>query len=277
MRRQIALPFLCLVACSEATAPALPPGARALAPPPVYRRWWMMAESCAARTGSFDAVRWYVVAGADSILLEGQGVGGYYTAAGHRIVLAEGASLSGPLVRHEMLHALLGAGGHPRAEFLGRCGGVVACIEQCLRDAGPAPPADPAASRVSPSALAVGVSVDPAAPSAAQDGGWFAVTVTARNPAAHAVVVELPPPGDDGPSVGFSFRLDRPDGGVLQNDRVLDPSLARFGPGETKRQVYDFRVGARLGWGEVPTGTYRVSGAYSDHWTAAQDSLVVSP
>ena len=58
--------------------------------------------------------------------------------AGALTVLAGTDTIEGSVVRHEMLHALVRAKGHPRAQFLQRCGGIVACGPDCVHDAGPA-------------------------------------------------------------------------------------------------------------------------------------------
>ncbi|HEY0779780.1 MAG TPA: hypothetical protein VGD56_17565, partial [Gemmatirosa sp.] len=112
------------------TDPALPAGATRLTPPPVYARWWAMTEACSGLRRDLGAVDWYVTTGAPSISDGHQSdLGGYYSPASNRIVLADTAALDGATIRHEMLHALLGpaVAGHPRAQFLGRCAGVVHC------------------------------------------------------------------------------------------------------------------------------------------------------
>lgn len=278
MRRRALLLLAVLAAgCDDPVAPRLPEGARPFTPPAVYARWWAMVESCSRGRGDLAAVRWYVVPGAEFVAADGQRVGGYYTRAAHRVVLAGDGQFAGSLVRHEMLHALRRDGGHPRGAFLGDCGGTVACVGGCVRDAGPAPAPDPAAVRAPASALVLAVTADPAQLAGSTDGGFFAVTVTARNPAPGAVVVELPASGDAGPSVGFSYAADGPSASVEYSERVWDASAAQFGAGEVKRWVFDLRVGSRPGYGELPPGTYRVRGGYSTEWVTSAAPVELRP
>src|SRR5262245_7972265 len=135
-------------ACRELVDPPLPAGAEAFVAPSEYGLWWTLTEACANRTASLSDVSWYVVRGARMIRDGGKTVSGYWSAASNRIVLAEDAAQTGAVVRHEMLHALLQTGGHPRTAFLENCGGVVSCGEDCVRDAGPAPAAPTSAVAV---------------------------------------------------------------------------------------------------------------------------------
>jgi hypothetical protein len=134
----------------------LPPTARQFESLPVYQRRWAMTEACSGLTGSLPAITWVVGPDQSSLTVDSEnGVAGYWTFAGNRIVLAAPETLDGPVVRHEMLHALLQAPGHPRDQFLANCAGVVLCETACITDAGPAPPADPQAVLISPESLVV--------------------------------------------------------------------------------------------------------------------------
>src|SRR5689334_7334027 len=95
---------------------------------------------------------------------EADQVDGYWIQQGNPIVLAGSAQFNGPVVRHEMLHALVGAG-HSREQFLHRCGGVVACEDICLRDAGPPPASGPQVVEVTPDSLEIATVSTPALPS----------------------------------------------------------------------------------------------------------------
>ena len=53
---------------------------------------------------------------------------------GNRIVLVKQAVTWNIGVRHEMLHALLRVGTHPREYFLDRCRGVVYCGDNVCSD-----------------------------------------------------------------------------------------------------------------------------------------------
>jgi hypothetical protein len=123
----------------------------------VYAQWWAETQACALRTGDVASIRWYVVPGvAHFRTVRGDGVASYH-AATRRIVVAEEALLSGPVVRHEMLHALLGdVAGHPGDAFLGDCAGVVSCRAECRREAGRPVPRPPLLARVAQRARELG-------------------------------------------------------------------------------------------------------------------------
>jgi hypothetical protein len=141
-----------------------------------------------------------------------------------------------------------------------------------VADAEPAPTPDASVARVPASALEVAVQVAPATPSVAQAEGFFTVTVTARNPASHPVVV-VPAAGG---SLARSFVLGvQADFGSFEREESApDPSLALFAAGETKRQVYDFRVvpfgtpsGAALGARVLPPGAYTITARFDERST----------
>ena len=263
-----------LATCTFATAPERPPGAVALQPPAVYARWWAMAQSCSGLVGPLSSVSFWHVPGEDSFLRDGRHVLGYWTNAGNQIVLAGNAALEGGNVRHEMLHALLRVGGHSRDQFLAKCAGVVDCGEDCIGDAGPPTPADPAALPVSPRLLEVAVDVAPASPSLAQDGGYFTVTVSVRNPQQRSVVARLGSTNIRARS--FQFEVRGATGSLAGNEIVLDASSVTFAPGETKRQVFDFAVGDDFARRRLPPGEYTVLGGYGVQ-LAAPRPLTVAP
>lgn len=281
------------LACETTTEPALPGGATLLTPPVVFAHWWAMTESCSGLQGNLAAVTWYVVTGSESVSNGVEsGLAGYYSPKSNRIVLADTGGLDGAAIRHEMLHALLGPSvtGHPRDEFLGRCAGIVRCVEMCITDAGPPPPADPAAVTVSPSALRVAGVVDPPAPNTGVDDGWFTFTILVTNPLTTPIEVSLAPSGDGGPPVSFSWdaeclRALRSCGNLFENlrdERADDAaSVTRFAPGETKRFVVDFRIADRqdIYWA-LPAGAYALTGYYNGRLTgpaSTPDTALVGP
>lgn len=266
--------------CGDVVAAPLPPGSEQIAPPPAYRLWWQMVESCSARTAPFERVSWYVIPGAAQLSATQPDVQGEWFPDGNRIVLAGKFQLAGPLVRHEMLHALLGAhaSDHPRDEFLGRCGGVVVCEGECLKDAG-VPTSPPEGTPVvPPDSLDLGAEITPAAPSASAAGGYFALTLTARNPTSHAMLVLL---RSSAPlfvrPVTFSYLLAVGSLSVQNNVRVMDASEVLFAPGETKRQVFDFHVGDDATTGGLPVGDARVVGAFGSHAMATAFHFSIVP
>jgi len=291
-RRCLALLALAGIACETLTDPALPDAATILTPPPVYARWWAMTEACSGLHRDMSAVTWYVATGSLSIS-DGKddNLAGYYSPASNRIVLADTANLGGSVIRHEMLHALLGPSvtGHPRDQFLGRCAGTVDCIGGCLTDAGPPPPPDPAAVTVSPSALEITTAIDPPAPSRAIDDGWFTFTILVTNPRATPVIVALPPSGNALPPVTFNWDINfltvaSPPGSFPDptfGARADDPASAtRFAAGETKRMVADYRVGDEE-FAVLLPGTYVFTGSFGARdeggISAKPDTVTVGP
>jgi len=264
-----------LFGCESPAAPLLVEGAQRFDPPPAYHLWWELTQECSGRRALFSRVRWYYVPGTVTLEVDGQRVEGYWTAP-NTIVLAHAAVHDGPLVRHEMLHALQDADGHPREFFLERCGGVVMCEGRCLEDAGPPPPANAAAPRVDPSALEVGVELRPRGPSLGLYGGHFTLVVTARNPRSDAVIATLPPTSFGEPSTSFEYLIENLVGlgGAV---RAWDAGVTRFAPGETKRQAFDLYLAGAVGIGDggLPPGTYRFFGAYGGHWSAVPATLTV--
>ena len=264
-----------VVACHELVDPPLPAGAEAFAAPAVFELWWNMTETCSKRTAPLSGVSWYVVRGARTINDGRNTVSGYWSAASNRIVLAEAAAQVGAVVRHEMLHSLLRAGGHPRQAFLNDCGGVVSCGEDCLRDAGPAPAAPASAIGVPAESLDVSVEITPASPTSALFDGHFALTVLARNVSTRPVVASLSG-GFESQAVGFRFAIAASGRQLVYDEPVHDASETQFLPGETKRHVFDFVVGGPGQPWAIEPGTHRVEVAYGAHWSSPID-LDVSP
>jgi hypothetical protein len=268
-------PLLALaLACEEVTA--LPPGSQSFVPPPEYRLWWSMTEACSGLHGSFSSVDWYVVPGTTDLPGTHGEYQGEWFVQGNRISLASAEQFDGSLVRHEMLHALLGVDGHPRSEFLDRCAGTVVCVEECMEAAGPFtdPPAE--TPSVSASTLQVGVELEPDPTSAAAYDGYFGLVVTAHNPADHAVIVRLPPYGDDNLGVGFLYLLGTDTtNGVGTFALAYDKQVTFFRPGETKRQIFDLRIG-QVHDGNLSPGNYLVVGSYGGH-DGPYQSITLSP
>ena len=92
-----------------------PDGARRVDPPPAYQTWWERTQACSARNGDFSRLEFFAVPGAEFTCPTGQCVGRWEP--GHRIYIAEKFLASELVVRHEMLHELLGGGGHPNPPF----------------------------------------------------------------------------------------------------------------------------------------------------------------
>lgn len=268
-----------LISCDVATEP-LPPNAEEFAPPAVYKRWWTMTEGCSAHSGDFEALRWYHVPG-HLLQVNGQEASGYYSLGGNRIVLVDDMVDEGHGVRHEMLHALLRVGGHPRAQFLGACASLVDCQGSCVTDAGPWHA--PSTYTVVPPD-----SVDLTSHAALQpretDGQrYLALEIAVRNPLGRAVLVSIPPPpgtasgsADAETPPGFNFDLRGPTGGISSNVYVEDSSTVFFQPFETKQFLYEFRVDSDLTADHVTPGQYLVRGGYGWEW-AVSETIAVTP
>jgi hypothetical protein len=158
-----------------------PSGARRFTPPAQYRAWWALAEACSGLRGDFNAVSWYSYPSGDVFALGGEPVNAAWYGDGNRIVLGDSEEFDGSLVRHEMLHALLRSGAHPRQQFLGNCSDIVACVLDCLDGAG-GPPDTSDASRILPPALVrASILIAPDTESISADSGWVTVTVSLAN------------------------------------------------------------------------------------------------
>lgn len=271
-RRAVLLLLLLDVACSSSTEPSFPSNAVAFAPPPVYRLWWSIVESCSGMSGDLAAVHFYEEPDQVEATAGSESANAYWFASGDRIVVGGMNEYDGPVIRHEMLHALLGSkaggNGHPHAYFVQRCGGIVHCIASCLTDDGPLSLPDASAPVVSPATLDVGVSVEPAPFDPARYDGWMAVLVTARNPLPHAIWVQLP----SGPGSSTTF------GYAIANSPVdaaasTDSGSVPFAAGETHRQLFDVHVTA--GKVTLVPGSYDVRGFFAGDSSVAQPLLVL--
>jgi hypothetical protein len=106
-----------------------PDSAVLFTPPPQWRVWWEVLESCSGHRGRFDDVTWFKAPFGD-ITWEGRVAYAIWYAAGNRIALSRDLETDA-LVRHEMLHAVLQDGSHPDLYFQDRCGDVVLCGRDC--------------------------------------------------------------------------------------------------------------------------------------------------
>ena len=260
-----------LAACNLIPGP-LPPGAKLFAPPAVYAHWWAMTEACSGRSGDLGAVHWYRVPGSQFVLGE-QSVGGYWSHYANRIVIAEQSIEQGPMVRHEMLHALLQTGKHPRSQFLGACASLVACQGICVQKTGPSHPAQEAYVLLPPESLDV-ASRGELLPPESDGQRWLALEVTVRNPLERAVLVAAPSDSVTPPTFGYDLR--GPSGGIEGGEVAADSSTLFFKPLETKKWLFEFRVTSDLSEYHIPPGTYLVRGGYARRWSE-YDTIAVSP
>ncbi len=112
------------VACSEPIGPESVGVIERYSPPEVYRTWWAEVEACSGLQGDFDRVRWYVKGQSGQFRYRGAYVFAYWWPS-HEIVIAGGQVANDMVVRHEMLHDLLGSGEHSPEYFVSRCGMIV--------------------------------------------------------------------------------------------------------------------------------------------------------
>lgn len=90
-----------------------------MTPPAVYQEWWAKTEACSGLRGEFERVRWSVVAGHSFPCASGKCAG--HWEGSHDIYIAEDWTMNEMVVRHEMLHDLIGRPGHPDPPFGSPC------------------------------------------------------------------------------------------------------------------------------------------------------------
>jgi len=96
-----------------------PDGDQPMAAPSEYRAWFAATEACSGRTGDFDRIVWHLVDGEGFECPSGRCVGRWND--NHHIYIASAYLNSELVVRHEMLHDLLGRPGHPDPPFGNGC------------------------------------------------------------------------------------------------------------------------------------------------------------
>lgn len=251
----------------------LPPGTQSFTPPAVYKRWWSLVEECSGRSFDMREVRWYHVSGR-SFTIKGMAAGGFYTNGSHRLVLADSLIQSGESVRHEMLHAMLQKTGHPRSEFLGDCAGLVVCQGVCIKDAGRWRPPPGGFVVLPPDSFEIS-SHAKLLPREVDGDRWMTLWVSVRNPRNRAAGVRVPPPADPITPPTFVFNVRGfPGRGVSGGEVATDSSSLVFGPQETKRFLFEWRVGVTLNTEEIAPGRYLVQGGYV-HSYAPFDTVMI--
>lgn len=107
--------------------------ARAVAAPEAAPTWWAALEECAGRQGTLSSVNWFVIPGY-FVIVEGRAYDGYWLKERNAVIFAEAqfeaADRRPHVLRHELLHALLGRGDHPAEYFARRCVDLVAAPER---------------------------------------------------------------------------------------------------------------------------------------------------
>jgi hypothetical protein len=247
--------------------------AESFPPPSVYARWWKMVESCSGLSGSMSAVTWYQVPVVSTFIYAGKPASGYWKSEDNSIVVAGNGMFDGLLVRHEMLHALDRKPGHPRVDFLERCGGVVYCTRDCVKDAGSPPKVNQTLIPLPPEFLQVTVSTIPEHPSSLIDGGVFTVVVEATNPRSNPVIVTSEP---SSLTKSFSYLFSNSSISIGSDVTVDDQSRVVFMAGETKRQYFDLVIGSQLSSQVIRPGTYTLSGHFAGG-SGLRSGVVIGP
>jgi hypothetical protein len=245
------------LACREVSAPDVPYTAEPFTPPDRFALWWRLTEACSGLTGDFAAVSWYVVPLTNTISYQGKQVDAYWIGDPDRIVLSNAHHEDGPTVRHEMLHALRHANGHPRDAFLTACGGVVACNGDCAAETGGYQAPSGGSPELQPSDVSPRVDVLTSLPSEVQDSGRVIVMTTITNPLNAPAWVRLKPK-DSGDLVYQTFGIVVDNGSLASIATVFTEKspaeLFPLGAAETRHWVRE----------EVfPRGTYGVRGYFN--------------
>lgn len=239
-----------------------------MTPPRPYASWWATTEACSERQGRFDDVEWYVVPDAKSFSVRGKDYNGVWYES-NAIVIAGGSLLDGKLVRHEMLHALNRGDGHSK-DFVTRCGGIVACVNDCAAEAGEPDMPAATAPEIPTSGLELVLGVSPGDPSVARDSGWVVIQVSVRNNTTADAWARLAPMADAFASETFGYFVECvPSCGrefLSRYDFIWD---SRFGlPARAvRRAAFDVRL---------PAGTYAIRGTFNTDTTSAV-TVVVRP
>lgn len=242
-----------MVACRGSVGPAFPSDAVPMEPLAPYRTWWTLVEGCSGLSGDFESVRWYTSSG---VANDGRRYSGAWVTDGNRIVLAEGREGDGGTVRHEMLHALVRRGGHPREYFVTRCGPLTPCERECgMSETTRGVPL--LATEILAEGLTVTVRVDPPVPVAHVDEGWFRITVTATNPLSVPVWVRLTAP------MAFSYTETLHPG----NATLSEDARWAFLSNESRSYIFD---------DHYPAGTYTLFAAFGGR-SAAPFTFTVQP
>ncbi len=161
-----------------------------------------------------------------------------------------------------MLHALLQKGTHPRQQFLGTCGDIVACVGECVSSAGGPPDTSQSAPILGPAFLPAAMLIAPDTVSIAADSGWVTITVTLTNTTNQPAREQVPTYGSLPEGIMF-YRALLPDrAGALGEEIQTDYywTLAPAGTaGSTRRVVFDAQVLSHSG-----TEQYTVSGGFGE-------------
>lgn len=235
--RSVVVP-LAVAACSLYEQSEFPDAAVQITPPPHYRIWWDVVQSCSGFVLPFEAVTWFTVP-PGGLSYRGKSAAGVWFNESNRIVLSQAWQHVGSLVRHEILHALLGVGSHPAEFFERRCADLVACSGECALGVGILPDA----IELSADELQVEVNVFPGAPSISLHDGLATIVVHVRNPLDSNAFVPAWQFTTATCPIGYflvsASRPDRHDAGCSYLDYEIVDQRVYFRPGERRRLVFE--------------------------------------
>jgi hypothetical protein len=98
-----------------AAEPTAPNAHERFDPPAEYRAWFASTEACSGLVGDYERLRFYRVPGSEFGCPSGTCVARWTD--DHRIFVAEAFLDDEMVLRHEMLHDLIGQPGHPDPPF----------------------------------------------------------------------------------------------------------------------------------------------------------------
>jgi len=113
------LPLSVAVVTLAACSPFEPAGDHPMHPPEEYRAWFDKTRACSGLSGDFDRIRWFVVDGDEFDCPSGKCVGRWND--DHTIFISRAYTENEMVVRHEILHDLIGHPGHPDPPFGNPC------------------------------------------------------------------------------------------------------------------------------------------------------------
>jgi hypothetical protein len=255
---------LATTACQGLFDPDFPPAAIPISPPPQYRVWWEVVESCSGRRTAFDAVTWFRVP-VGHLTVRGESAAGAWFVSGNRIALADGWKDDGSLVRHEILHAILRTGSHPREYFQGSCADEVVCGRDCQD-----PRALTGALQLSVDVLEVDAVLYPLATSLGQHEGRATVVVRVRNPTNANAFLPAQRFGEASCAVGFLIASESEPGWAELGCGYLgyNESDARiyFRPGESRRLLFEVDLRGPTYGGPLHAGAITVGAIFADNF-----------
>lgn len=264
MPRLLRSAVLCLgvAACSLFDESEFPDAAVQIMPPSRYRAWWDVVESCSGNVLPFESISWFTVP-PGHLDVRGESAAGVWYGDTNRIVIAQGWRDDGPLVRHEMLHALLNTSAHPAEFFQSRCADLVACSGECeVR------PVLPNATEVAAEVLQVSITLFPRAPSVTLHEGWATIVVDVHNPSGGNVFVPFQRFTSVTCPVGYfivsASRPDRHDAGCAYLDYDVSDLRVYFRPRERRRLVFEADLRAPDSGGSFEDEVINVSAVYLD-------------